>query len=177
MADVAEIAPPPAVDQLGNLTIWWVPTIADTAAVKVATELGAATSFRVTYSFISGGFPVTSSQESTPDERLSLLEVLESLGKITTTFGDGLEYVDSSTANSAAVVLKPVAPATSKSGYFVVRPNIAQGTLAVVAQKGTVYPVTLGQQRRGDIADATGKFRFKQKVVLTSPPVETVFAA
>lgn len=177
MADVAELAPPPAVDIFGNLTIWWVATILDTAAVKAATELGAVTSFRVTYSFISGGFPITSAQEKTTDERLSLLEVLESLGKITTNFGDGIEYVDSTQSTSAAVVLKPVSPATTKSGYFVVRQNVPQGTVAVAAQKGTVYPVTLGPQRRGDIADAAGKFRFKQQVVLTAPPVETVFAA
>lgn len=176
MADVAEIAPPPAVDQMGNLTIWWVTTIADTSAVKAATELGAATSYRVTYSFVNGGFAPTSTQEKTQDERLTLLDVLESLGRKTTTFGDGLQYVDSSAAGSAAVVLKPTAPATSLSGYFVVRPNIPQGTVAAAAQKATVYPVTLGPQMRGDL-DGTGKFRWKQQVVLTAPPVETVFAA
>lgn len=177
MADVAEVAPPPAVDQAGNLTIWWVGgTITDTSAVKAATELGAATSFRVTYSFIQGGFPVDSTQEKTTDERLSLLNILESLGRITTTFGDGIEYVDSSTAGSAAVALKPVPPAESKSGYFVVRPGIPQATLAAASQVGTVYPVTLGKPRRGPV-DGTGKFRWKQQVVLTAPPIETTFTA
>ena len=176
MADVAEVAPPPAVDQLGNMTIWWVATIADTAAVKASTELGAATSFRVTYSFLSGGFPVDSTQAKSTDERLGLLDVLESLGGITTTFGDGIEYVDSTTPGSAAVVLKPTAPATSKTGYFVVRPGIPQSTLAAASQVGTVYPVTLGKPRRGTL-DNQGKFRWKQQVVLTAPPVETTFAA
>lgn len=177
MADVAEVAPPPAVDQVGNLTIWWVGgTITDPTAVKAATELGAATSYRVTYSFINGGFPVDSTHEKTTDERLTLLNVLESLGRITETFGDGIEYVDSSAAGSAAVVLKPTAPATSVSGYFVVRPNTPQGTLAAASQKGTVYPVTLGKPRRGTL-DGQGKFRWKQQVVLTAPSVETTFAA
>ena len=77
---------------------------------------------------------------------------------------------------SATNILKPVAPATTLSGFFVVRPNVPYATLAATGQKGTVYPVTLGPQLRGPI-DGTGKFRWRQQVVLTAPPVETTFAA
>ena len=167
---------PAAIDQSGNTVIWWVATIADRTAVKAATELGAATSSDVTYSFTTDGWPLDSTQEKTPDERLTLVDVLESLGKVQTNFGDGIQYVDSAAVSSAAVVLKPVAPATSKSGFFVVRTGVDYNVLAAAGQKGTVYPVTLGQQRRGPI-DGNGKFRWKQQVVLTAPPVETTFAA
>lgn len=173
MADVADVVPP-AVDQSGNTVIWWVDTIADTAAVKAATELGAVTSFRVTHSFTTDGFPLDSTQEKTTDDRLALYTLLESLGKVTISFGDGIVYVDSTAASSAAVVLKPTG--TSKSGYFVVRPNLPNTTLAAATQKGTVYPVTLGPQRRGPI-NGQGKFTWKQQVILTGPPVETTFAA
>lgn len=175
MADVADTVPP-AIDQAGNTVIWWVGgSITDTSAVKAATELGAATSYRITHSFTPDGFPLDSTQEKSTDDRLALVDSLESLGKVSTTFGDGITYVDSTTAGSAAVVLKPVS-GSSISGYFVVRPNVPNSTVAAAAQKGTVYPVTLGKQRRGPIT-GTGKFTYKQQVVLTGPPVETTFAA
>ena len=104
------------------------------------------------------------------------IDTLESLGKVQTNFGDGLTYVDSSAVGSAAVVLKPTAPATSKSGFFVVRSNVPNSTLAAASQKVTTYPVTLGPQRRGPV-NGTGKFTWKQQVVLTGPPVEGTTAA
>lgn len=175
MADVADVVPS-AVDQDGNLVIWWVEAIADPTAVEAADELGAVTSFRITHSFTTDGFPLDSSQEKTTDERLGLYVLLESLGKVTISFGDGITYVDSSAAGSAAIVLKPTAPATSKSGYFVVRQGVPNATVAAAAQKATVYPVTLGQPRRGPI-NGQGKFTWKQQVILTGPPVESTFAA
>ena len=112
MADAADTVPS-ALDQAGNLVIWWVETITDKAAPKAATELGAATSYRITHSFTPDGFPLDSTQEKQTDDRLALIDTLESLGKVQTNFGDGLTYVDSSAVGSAAVVLKPTAPATS----------------------------------------------------------------
>lgn len=176
MAD-ARNGVPPAVDMTGNTVIWWVGgTIADLSAVKAATEIGAATSSDITYSFTTDGFPLDSTQEKTQDERLTLMDVLESLGKVQTNFGDGVQYVDSpGVAGSATTVLAPTAPATSKNGFFVVRPNLPYATLAATGQKGTVYPVTVGKPRRAPIGN--GKFGWKQQVVLTAPPVETTFAA
>lgn len=176
MADVRYNVPP-AVDQTAMTVIWWVGgAIADLTAVKASTELGAATSYDITYSFTPDGFPLDSTQEKLTDDRLTLQDTLESLGKVSTNFGDGITYVDSATATAAATVLKPVSPATTKSGFFVVRPGVAYATLAATGQKGTIYPVTLGPQRRGPI-NGQGKFTWKQQVVLTAPPVETTFAA
>lgn len=178
MADVADVVPP-AVDQSGNLVIWWVPAtpgITDTAAVKAATELGAATTFRITHSLTPDGWTITGSQESNPDDRLALTQALESLGKITQTFGDGIKYVDSSAAGSAAVVLKPTAPATTISGFFVERRNVSNATIAAASQKVRVIPVTLGPQLRGPV-DGTGKFTYLQKVSITGPIVEGTTAA
>lgn len=168
---------PPAVDQTGQTVIWWVGgSIANTSAPTAATEIGAATTFDITYSFTTDGFPLDSTQEKNPDERLTLEQVLESLGTVSTNFGDGFTYVDSAAAGSAAVVLKPVSPATTKSGYIVVRTGLPYATLAAASQKVTTYPVTLGPQRRGPI-NGTGKFVWKQQVVLTGPPVEGTLAA
>jgi len=86
-----------------------------------------------------------------------------------------LEYVDSEDVKSAAVVLKPVAPAENKSGYFVVRPMVSNKILATAAQKGYVIPATVGKQLRP--VTGTGKFLVMQETVITGPVVDTVFAA
>ena len=174
MADVADVTPP-AVDQSGNYVVWWVPTILDLAAPKAATEIGAATAFRLTHSFTPSGFAFDGDQAVNPDARLTLPQTLESLGELTLTLGM-IEYVDSAAVGSAAVVLKPTAPATSKSGYFVERRNVSNKTIAAVAQAVTVIPVTVGPQIRVPV-DGTGKFRYKQRVSITGPAVEGILAA
>lgn len=166
MPDVVDTVPP-ALDVEGNTVIWWVPTIADKAAPKAATEIGAATSFRLTHSFTTTGFALTGSQAKNPDERLALLDVLESLGKVTRSLS--LEYVDTTAAGSAAVVLQE-----GLLGNFVVRRNVSNKTLAAATQKSTVIPVTLGVQVEGELS---GKFRISQEVAITGPIVKAVFAA
>lgn len=171
MADVVDTVPP-ALDIEGNLVIWFVQTITDLTAVKAATEIGAATSFRVTHSFTPAGFNLTGSQEKLTDDRLALADVLETLGKLTRSLS--LEYVQSDAAASAAVVLKPTPPATTKSGYFVVRPNLSNKTLAAASQKGQVIPVNLGPQ----MLNYSGvKPLFTQEAAITGPIVDTIFAA
>lgn len=175
MADAPDTVPP-AIDQKGNTVIWFVPTIADVAAPKAATEIGAVTSFRITHSFTTDGWTLTGSQATTKDERLTLTSPLESLDTLDQTFGSGVKYVDSSAAASAAVVLAPTAPATTKSGYFVERRNLPNATVAAAAQKVRVIPVTLGPQIPGPI-DGTGKFNYTQQVAISGPIVNGVLAA
>lgn len=177
MVDVADTVPP-AIDASGNYVIWWVPAtpgIADLAAPKAATELGAATTFRITHSFTPSGFALDGDQEVNVDDRLALLEGLESLGKVTRTLGM-IEYVDSAAAGSAAVVLAPTSPATSISGFFVIRRNVPNSTLATAAQKVQTVPVTLGPQIEVPV-DGTGKFRIKQRVSITGRIVKGTLAA
>lgn len=177
MVDVADTVPP-ALDQTGNYVIWWVPAspgITDTSAPKAATELGAATTFRITNSFTPSGFAFDGDTAVSTDERLTLSQALESLGITTRTLGM-IEYVDSTTAGSAAVVLKPAGAATSISGYFVIRRNLPYTTLAAASQKVTTVPVTLGPQIQVPV-DGTGKFRLKQRVSITGVPVDGTTAA
>jgi len=158
MADTPDQVPP-AVDQSGNLTIWWVPTIADISAPKASTELGAAGSFRITYSFTTDGWTPTGDQEILTDDRLTLPQGLQSLGK--TTAGLTLKYVESTAAGSAAVVLTG-----GTSGYLVERAGVPNATLAAASQKVRVYPVTLGAQIAGP-RDGTGKFTITQVAAIT----------
>lgn len=173
MVDVVDVVPP-AVDQTGNLTIWFVPTIADMTAPKAATELGAAGAFRITYSFTTDGYTPTGDQEILTDDRLTLPQGLQSLGKVTA--GMTLKYVDSSAAGSAAVVLKPTPPATSLDGYLVERPNVANATLAAAAQKVITRKVTLGVQIPGP-RDGSGKFTITQIAAITGVVTPGVLAA
>jgi hypothetical protein len=170
MVDVADVVPA-AIDVKGNLVIWWVPTIADLSAPTVA-EIEAGK--RVTNSFTPGGFPLDGDQTVDADSRLGLTVDLESLGIRTNTLGM-LEYVEASEASSAAVVLKPTAPATSKSGYFVIRRGVPWATLVAAAQKVLTVPTTLGEQIKPIQPD--GKFLIKQRTSITAPIVEGVIAA
>lgn len=173
MVDVVDTVPP-ALDVKGNLVIWWVDTLADPAAPKAATEVGAAGATRITHSFVPGGFALDGDQAVDVDARLGLEVDLESLGTRTDTLGM-LEYMDSTDPKSAAVVLKPTAPATTKSGYFLIRRNVSNKVLATAAQKTIAVPVTLGSQIFPNNAD--GKFRIKQRASITGPIVPGVMAA
>lgn len=177
MPDLADQVAP-AIDQAGNTVVWWVGgAIANLATPGKVAVFDAATTYRITHDFTPDGFPLDSTQEKSTDDRLALVDTLESLGKIQTTFGDGVTYVDTqAVAGRAAIVLAPTGGASSISGYFVVRPNVPNSTIAASGQKVTVYPVTLGKQRRGPI-NGQGKFTFKQQVVLTGPPVEGTIGA
>lgn len=161
MADVAEgLVPPPAVDQTGNLTIWFVPTIADVAAPKASTEIGAAGAFRITYSLTTDGWDWDVSQVKNPDDRLTLKQPLESLGTAVTALKT-VKYVESSVAGSANVVLTE-----GLSGYFVERAGVPNSTLAAAGQKVRVIPVTLGRQQPGPRTGA-GKFTVLQEVAVS----------
>lgn len=164
MVDVAEaITGPPAVDQQGTLTIWWVPALTDPTAPKASTEVGGAGAFRVTYSFTPDGWVVNMPQDKIDDPRLTATQVPQSLGQIKPTMDD-LKYVKSSQAGSADVVL---ATTSTLSGFFVERRGITNPTLAAAAQKCRVLAVTLGPQQEGP-SDGNGKWTRTQPVVVTA---------
>jgi hypothetical protein len=167
MPTVIENAPP-AVDQSGNLLILWVPTIANLQA-PTATELKAAGAKRLTYSFTPDGYTPSGDQEVTKDERLSLPQDLESLGKVTAALA--LKYVDSDDAGSAKSVLTP-----GLSGYFVERRSVPNSTDIAAAQKVYIRPVTLGIQVP-DAPNGTGKFTISQKVAMNGVVVGPVAVA
>lgn len=157
MPDVVDQTPP-AVDQTDNLTIWWVPTIANVAA-PTALEIGATGSKRITYSFVPGGWTPTGDTEILTDDRLTLKQPLQAFGK--TTRDITMQYVDSTDATSAAVVL-----VEGTAGYIVERRGVPNATLVAAGQKVRVHKVTLGPQIAGPI-DGNGKFTITQKAIYT----------
>jgi hypothetical protein len=160
MADVAEaFGGPSAIDQTGNLTIWAIAgrTVSQTA--PSAALLGGASAYRITYSFTTGGWALTAPQDKPTDPRLTSPQIRESLGVITPALAD-LQYVDSTVAGSAAVVL-----AAGGQFQFIERRNVPQTTLATAAQIVRVINVNLGAQAPGP-TDGTGKFTIIQAVAM-----------
>jgi hypothetical protein len=145
----------------GNLTIWAIPGRTVSQSAPSAATLGGATCFRLTYSFMTGGYVLTAPQVKNPDERLTSPQDRQSLGKITPDLAD-LSYVDSSDTGSAAVVL-------AAGGLFqlIERRNVPQTTLAAAAQKVRVINVNLGPQQPGP-TDGTGKFAIMQTAAVDS---------
>jgi hypothetical protein len=159
MADLAEdYAGPPAVDQLGNLTVWWVPTIADPSA-PTAIEIGDTEAFRLTYSFTATGWTLAGTQVKGTDDRFTSPQTFETLGKTARTLDLG--YVDSVAAGSAAVVL-----VENAAGFFVERRGVDQSELITAGDMVRVVPVKLGAQIEGPL-DGTGKFTYMQMTAIT----------
>lgn len=162
MADTAEaFGGPSAVDQTGNLTIWAIPGRTISSSVPSAALLGGATCFRLTYSFVAGGWTLTAPQELLKDERLTSPQDKQSLGKTSPALAP-LAYVDATAAGSAAVVL-----AAGGEFQFIERRNVAQTVLAAAVQKVRVINVTLGAQIPGP-TDGSGKFTYTQAVAIDS---------
>jgi hypothetical protein len=157
MADVAGSVVPSALDQKGNTTIWWVPTIADPTAPTVA-EIGAAGAYRLTYDFTADGFNYAGSQDTVDDDRLTLAQPLQSLDVNKVTLD--LKYVQSSDTHAAQQVLT-----SGTSGYFVVRQNVPDPQVITADDLVTPIPVTLGVQNLGPI-DGNGKSTIVQKCAI-----------
>lgn len=159
MADVAEaVGGPPAVDQSGNLTLWWVPTIANPDAPTVA-EIGGAGAGRITYSLTEDGWSPSAPQEKVEDRRLTSKQRKQAFGTVSPELGD-LVYVDSNDAVSAHVLLEG-----EEAGFIVERRNVANATLAAAAQKVRVWKVTLGEEAPGPVT-GSGKFTFLRPIVV-----------
>ncbi|WP_114587741.1 hypothetical protein [Microbacterium arborescens] len=151
---------PPAVDQTGNLTIWVIPGA--TAGINpdqmTQAALDATSASRITYDFVPGGWALTMPQEKTDDPRLTARQRRQSLGIVNPELAD-LEYVDTDTAKSAAVLLKG-----GGSFYFVERRKISNRVLATVGHKVRVLKVSLGPQVPGGLAGS--KFTLTQAAVI-----------
>lgn len=159
MADSVEaVGGPPAVDQTGNLTLWWVPTISNPDA-PTATEIGAAGAFRFTYSLTPEGWTPSAPQDKVDDPRLTSKQTKQSFGEVKPAIGDMI-YVDSSDANSFAVK-----GASLTSGYIVERRSVPVATLIAAGQKVRVWKATLGDEAPGPV-NGSGKFTLLRPVTV-----------
>jgi hypothetical protein len=102
--------------------------------------LNGGTSKSVTYSFTPDGFNYQVTQATVTDARLTLATDLTRPGKKGETLE--LKYVDSTDANSAAVLFTE-----GSTGQFTIRRGIDNATAWTVGQKVDVITYVLGAQR------------------------------
>lgn len=171
MPDTIELAGgPAAVDQIGGLTIWAIPGRTVSLTAPSIALIGGASCYRLTYSFTAGGWVLTAPQELLTDERLTGVQIKQSLGRITPALAD-IGYVDSVVAGSAAVVL-----AAGGQFQFIERRNVPQTTLAIAAQIVRVINVSLGTPAPGP-TDGTGKFTYTQAAAVETLGAPVAFVA
>jgi len=123
--------------------------------------LSGATSKPFTYSLTPDGFAWDTAQATVEDKRLTLTQDLSRPGKTTETLE--LTYVDSTDANSAAVLF-----VAGKVGQFNVRRGIDNATAFTVGQLADVITYILGVQRP-QAPTENGLDLIKQTVYITAP--------
>ena len=132
---------------LGNVSVQWVATIADTAAPKLATEISAAApaSWNVTGSIIAESWePGQDVSKDSAPRRLSERNAYERFTTTTQQLAD-LQYVITPQGAAASVGKKVFETLTEGlAGYFVERLGLDARTAWAVGQFVNVIPVTLG---------------------------------
>lgn len=144
----------------GRWRITYVPAGSNALSVAI---LNGATAKPLTYSFTADGFNWTTAQATVEDKRLTLEQDLSRPGKTTETLE--VKYVDSATADSAAVLLT-----AGTEGQLTVRRSVANGTTHTVAQKADVITFIAGAQRP-DAPTENGLDTISQTLYITAPTV------
>lgn len=152
---------PKSVRSDGTFRVAAVPS-ADNA-LSVA-KLTAVTTKAITYSLTPTGYNRSESQEATKDERLTLAQVLEQPGAVTTELEVQYVYGD------AADVAQPFL--TEGTSFNIVeRRAVDNATDWTVGQKVDVIPVLCGKQRK-DPPTKNGVWTITQKLFITGPVLE-----
>lgn len=137
---MAEIPSTPAD---GNVAVWVVPAIADTAAPKL-TEVSAVGAVDLSCYLTSDGYTTSLDQQVIADERLCSVEVFEQPGRVTrgldVIYIDNTNSVNEATSNKAKDTLIP-----GSVHYVVVRRGKAFDEPFAVGDKVTVTPVKAGE--------------------------------
>jgi hypothetical protein len=125
----------------GYFRLWWVTTIADVTAPKVATEILAASSLDLTC-YLKEPWGASTTVETVEDWRACLRTVLASPGTSKTDLQDLIVthkvQVPADVANKAYAALAP-----GTQGYLVARYGIDVDTAPAAAQIVDVFPVTV----------------------------------
>lgn len=132
---------PTSVPSDGTLRIDFVPTIADLAAPKAATELGAAGSQALAGYVTGDGFAPSGEQATVTDERIASTQTFEQPGRKSKSLS--VTYVhnpDSPANNEAYLTLEE-----GTTGYIVTRYGVPRGQAWAVGDIVDVWPVTAGE--------------------------------
>lgn len=154
---MANEATPLSVASDGNFIVWFVPT---GNPLSVA-NLIAVTTKPITYSLTPGGFNRATTQEMVDDQRLTLVQYLQQIGRVKETLDIDYVYGDAGDVASAALT-------QGTSGWIVARYALPNGTAPAIAQKVDVIPIKCGIQQKSPPV-ANGLFTKKQMLAVTGP--------
>ena len=159
---------PPGFLADAAIKVWFVPTIADPAAPKVATELNAVGALDITCYLTTQAAP-DASVATVTDDRMCLRQVLEDMGTVTFTI-DELQYVyDVQNAESVSNKMYAALP-QGTTGFVYVRWGVDVDTAIAAGDKVDIYPVTVGEQvRKTPEGNTAEKLKIVQPVVVTGP--------
>ncbi|PWR08573.1 hypothetical protein DKT68_15260 [Micromonospora acroterricola] len=132
---------PTSVPSDGTLRIDFVPTIADRAAPKAATELNAAGSQELAGYVTGDGFAPSGEQATVTDERIASTQTFEQPGRKTKSLS--VTYVhnpDDAANNEAYLTLEE-----GVTGYIVTRYGVPRAQAYAVGDIVDVWPVTAGE--------------------------------
>jgi hypothetical protein len=155
---------PPSVPVDGRLRVWWVPTIADTAAPTVA-EITAGVD--ITCYLNESKVGVSKDQSTIADRRMCNTTALQIPGSGTATADDVTYIYDPQAEDADPMNVAFDELAEGSEGHYVVRRGVAYETEATAGQNVEVQSTTNGV--RWDSSNATEDFsKMTQRRFLTN---------
>lgn len=168
---------PEGIPVLGNTSVRWVTTIADTAAPKLATELSAASpaSMDVSCYLIADAWEVTQDvANGSAPRRLCQTSLFERFTTTTIKVKD-LQYIIDPQAAAASAGKKAKETLTEGlKGYFVERQGKDADIAWAVGQFVNVLPVTLGHQLIMTPSDDNADYVVMQPIAVRGDLVQNV---
>jgi hypothetical protein len=157
---------PPGFVADASLRVWFVTTIANTAAPTVA-EINAGTTVDASCYF-TAGFAPDAAVATITDDRLCLAVVLEDKGVSTWSIPEYEAIYD--VQNPASVSNKLYAATVENAaGFYVARYGMSVDTAAIAGQKVDVFPAKMGPRPKLP-PERNTKGRFKQKAFVYGVP-------
>lgn len=158
---------PESVSTDGNITTWWVTTIADPTAPKVATEIDAASSLMI-QCFLKEYVGISTTVEEVEDWRACMRDVLATPGTSKTTIDPLVITIDpqnpAGANNKAYAALTP-----GTDGHIVVRYGVPTATAAAASQIVDVFPVTVASRDKQKV-ERNSQLKAEVKVMLRGQP-------
>jgi hypothetical protein len=168
---------PEATKAQGNISVTVAPSVADTSAPSLATDINAAGSVNVScFLYDNGSIVSASTNKVTANPRLCTTEQFQQFGNTTYEVSD-LSYVyDPQGVSSADPNKAKEALTEGAEVYLVERLGLdAQNTAYAAGQIVNIYHVRLGKQNRTRQGDAeAAEFSITQSAILLAPPVYDV---
>jgi hypothetical protein len=122
-------------------------------------NLTAGTTKAITYSLTPGGFNRATTQEMVDDQRLTLVQYLQQIGRVKETID--IDYVYGDAADVAGAALTQ-----GTTGWIVVRYAVPNSTAWTIGQKVDSIPIKCGIQQKSPPV-ANGVFTKKQMLAVT----------